>query len=418
MPYESAHDLPSFVEISEGLKSIKLLKFILPKAERGKVKELEAQLRLLVDTVDKFYAVLGPRHWIYHDSLPVEEMADLLTTSTDPADAERRLIEYYKNPETLNFLTHRLRGHTALRKRMHLIVRARDDYFAERYYATIHVLLSVMDGFVNEFETVRRGLHAREAEELDAFDSVVGHHMGLTKAHETFRRRKGTTSSEPVYELYRNGIVHGTLLNYDNDVIATKAWNRLFAIADWGRAREKEQQPPRKEPTWREIFAQLAENARQQRANDVWKPVTLVPADPTFSAHPAYIACEQLLSYWVRRNYGKIATLLSKTVQDAYAPTMPRQVRNEYGGYRLSSFEVLRIEEIAAAVCVIDVKLIFEPGDEKTASLRWMHEDEDGQAQAASLPGAWHLMVWGPAAFLSDTEGDTPEANGESPYEE
>jgi hypothetical protein len=62
MPYESAHDLPSFVEISQGLKSIKLLKFFLPKAERGKIKELEAQLRLLGDTVDKFYAVLGPRH--------------------------------------------------------------------------------------------------------------------------------------------------------------------------------------------------------------------------------------------------------------------------------------------------------------------------------------------------------------------
>lgn len=405
MPYESAHDLPSFVEISQGLKSIKLLKFFLPKAERGKIKELEAQLRLLGDTVDKFYAVLGPRHWIFHDNLPVEEIADLLTASSGPAEAERRLIDYYKTPETLDSLTLRLRGHTAMRKRAHLVTRARDDYLAGRYYACIHVLLSVMDGFVNEFESARRGLHAREAEELDAFDSVVGHHMGLAKAHEAFRRRKGATSSEPVYELYRNGIVHGTLLNYDNEVVATKAWNMLLAVADWARARAKEQQPSRVEPTWRELFAQLAENAKQQRANDAWKPQTLVPSDPTFNAHPAYAACEELLSYWTKRNYGKIATLLSKTVQDAYAPTMPRQVRNEYGGYNLSSYQVLRIEEIASEVCVVDVKLAFESGEEKTASLRWIYEDDDGQAQPSSLRGVWHLMVWGPAAFLADTPG-------------
>jgi hypothetical protein len=69
-----------------------------------------------------------------------------------------------------------------------------------------------------------------------------------------------------LYELYRNGIIHGTLLNYDNDVVATKAWNRLFAVVDWAKARTKEQQPPRAEPTWWEVFAQLADNARKERA--------------------------------------------------------------------------------------------------------------------------------------------------------
>jgi hypothetical protein len=61
MPYESARDLPSFVEMSQQLASLKLLRFLLPKTERPKVKELEAQLRSMGDTVDKFYEVLGPR---------------------------------------------------------------------------------------------------------------------------------------------------------------------------------------------------------------------------------------------------------------------------------------------------------------------------------------------------------------------
>jgi hypothetical protein len=50
-------------------------------------------------------------------------------------------------------------------------------------------LLSVMDGFVNDVDHgERRGLHARDADEMGAWDSVVGHHMGLTHAHLSFTK--------------------------------------------------------------------------------------------------------------------------------------------------------------------------------------------------------------------------------------
>lgn len=412
MPYESAHDLPSVMEMLQQIQGLKLLRFLVPKDTRGKIKEVEIQLKFLGDTVDQFYMVLGPKNWIFHERLSVQEVADLLSASADAAEAERRLIDYYKNPENLHFLILGLNRFEALRRRRHLLWRARDGFLAGRYYACIHVLLSVMDGFVNEFETVRRGLHAREAEELDAWNSVVGHHMGLTRAHATFRRSKGATSSDPVYELYRHGIVHGTLLNYDNDVVAAKAWNRLFAVVDWTIAREREQQPPSPaQPTWRELFRQLVDNAKQQQANEAWKPETLVPSDAGFSAHPAHLACKQLLEYWRQRNYGRIATLLSKQVQYAYGKDMPRQVRNEYSGLSLSSYEIARIEQVAPAVCVVEVSLALDAGDQRTAHLRWIYEDHEGQAVASSLAGTWHLMVWGPAAFLADTQEEITEAH-------
>ena len=400
MPYQSARDLPSFVEMSQQLSSLKLLRFLIPKGERPKVKELEAQLNFLGDAVDKFYTVLGPRNWVFHDTLNVQEIAELLAASAGPADAESRLIAYYKNPENLHFLVRGLNTFDALRKRGYLVQKAQDDYLAERYYACIHVLLSVMDGFVNEFEAVRRGLHAREAEELDAYDSVVGHHMGLARAHATFRRSKGATSSDPVFELYRNGIVHGTLLNYDNDVVATKAWNRLFAVVDWAKARRKEQEPPPAKPTWKEIFAQLADNARKQQANEAWKPQTLVLTDESFKADAAHIACEQYLMYWSQRNYGKMATMLSVMTRRAYGASMPRQIREEYSGYILSSYELVEIDHTAPAVCEIVAKLLLNSSEQRTVRLRWVYEDDDGDFVASSLPGAWLLMVWGPAAFL------------------
>jgi hypothetical protein len=78
---------------------------------------------------------------------------------------------------------------------------------------------------VNDVETAdRRGLHAREAGEMVAWDSLVGHHMGLAHAHQTFTKTFRRISTEEVRELYRNGIVHGTLVNYDNDFVSAKAW--------------------------------------------------------------------------------------------------------------------------------------------------------------------------------------------------
>jgi hypothetical protein len=402
MPYQSARDLPSFMEMSQQLASLKLLRFLIPKGERPKVKELEAQLNFLGDTVDKFYATLGPRNWVFHDTLNVQDIADLLAASADPPDAESRLIAYYRGLDNLHFLVRGLGALEALRKRRHLVQRAYDDYMAERYYACIHVLLSVMDGFVNEFEAVRRGLHAREAEELDAFDSVVGHHMGLTRAHATFRSRKGTTSSEPVFELHRNGIVHGTLLNYDNDVVATKAWNRLFALVDWAKSRLKEQKPPPEQPSWKEIIVQLANNARKQKADEAWKPLRLESADEGFKSHAAYIACEQYLVLWRQRNYGDMASMLSSMTRIAYGASMPRQIRQEYSVLDLSSFEIVEIDHTAPAVCEVEAELLLNGTDRRTVRLRWVYEDEEGDFVASSLPGAWRLMIWGPAAFLKD----------------
>ena len=128
---------------------------------------------------------------------------------------------------------------------MPLVEHAREDYFNGRYYSVVLVLFSVMDGFVNDVDTSqRRGLHARDPSEMSAWDSVVGHHLGLSHAHAEFTKSTFKTSDEPVVELHRNGIVHGTLVNYDNVVVATKAWNRLFAVADWARSLAKEKAEP------------------------------------------------------------------------------------------------------------------------------------------------------------------------------
>ncbi len=54
--------------------------------------------------------------------------------------------------------------------------------------------------------------------------------------------------------------MHGNLVNFDNDIVASKAWNRLFAVADWAASRQKQSVPPKPEPTFREVLARIREN--------------------------------------------------------------------------------------------------------------------------------------------------------------
>jgi hypothetical protein len=156
---------------------------------------------------------------------------------------------------------------------MKLIERAKIDYQEGRHYSVVLGLLAVMDGFVNDLDPqARRGLHAREADEMSAWDSVVGHHLGLTNAHKTFIKGFYMISRDEVHELYRNGIMHGMLTNFDNDVVSTKAWNRLFAVGDWATSLERQAVPPKPEPTWSELAQNMRKNAETKEALESWRP--------------------------------------------------------------------------------------------------------------------------------------------------
>ncbi|MFI6021293.1 hypothetical protein ACIBCP_27145 [Streptomyces sp. NPDC051287] len=402
MSYQSAHDLPSFVEMKRQLQGLRALS-LFSRKQRETVKDIEQQIKFLGDTVDQYYKVLGPRNWIFHDTLPITDIRALLDEHLDVGELEAALIALYNDPDNLRRMIAPLNQLPAMRKRMALINRADEDYFAGRYYACIHVLLSVMDGFVNEFETVRRGLHAREAEELHAWDSVVGHHMGLANAHRTFTKGKSATNEEPVFELYRNGIVHGSILNYDNVVVATKAWNRLFAAADWAQARIKEQKPPPEKPSWKELFTLIAKNEKITRANEAWQPSTLHAGESAFTEHPASVLVDEFLTAWVAKNYGRMAQAISTEVRQLHGNAMPRLVRLEYKDLDLTSYEVTAIDHTAPAVCLIAVALHFADGSQQTVNLRWLYEDADGQPIPASLLGVWRLRNWGPMTFMNAT---------------
>lgn len=287
--------------------------------------------------------LLGERNWIFHDNLNVEKVTELVGLSA--SEAERKLIDLYGDHETLEFMIRQLNRFPQLRDRMKLIERARIDYEEGRHYSVVLVLLAVMDGFVNDLDPqARRGLHTREADEMSAWDSVVGHHLGLTNAHKTFIKGFYRISNDEVHELYRNGIMHGMLTNFDNDIVSTKAWNRLFAVVDWATSLERQAVPPKPEPTWSELAQKIRKNAETKKALESWQPKITTEGDPGFANDPVHELAADYLAAWRRKNYGKMAQALSPLVRMETDGQSAGMVREQYDLYELTDFAIRKVE--------------------------------------------------------------------------
>lgn len=404
-PYRSARDLPSVAEMLDQIQSFKLLSRIFGPDQRSAIVELEEKVNALVENIDGFYALLGSRNWIYHENLNTEVVAAFLGKPAD--DAEEDLIAYYREPDTLDRVVRHLWRFPQMQARRDLILRAREDYDAERFDSATMLLLAVMDGFVNDVEGAqRRGLHARSDDEMAAWDSVVGHHQGLSHAHRTFTKTFRKTSEDEVFELYRNGIVHGMLPNFSNVIVATKAWNRLAAVADWAKSREKQAEPKEPEPTLMESLGKLEESRRSLAAADAWSASMLTTDDEGF-ADPVHYRAAAFLEAWKAKNYGHMAATLAKLTREESHSKNAGRIRDEYSLCELSDFKITRLDFRAPVICVVEADLVVD-GDRRQAELRWIRETDKGDSAVEGVTdGDWRVMSWGLWAMFKSQNGQS-----------
>ncbi|MBN7794001.1 hypothetical protein [Microbacterium esteraromaticum] len=398
-PYGSARDLPSVQEMEQQLAAFKLLGILLPKEQRNKVKELEHEHRRITGLVDKFYGILGKRNWVFTGDLNLPAMEHVVDTD-DAGTAETRLIGYYKEDSRIAFPLRRLHRFNAMRPRISLLQKALTDYEAGRYYSTVLVVLSVMDGFVNDLDTAaRQGLHARPAEDMVAWDSVAGHHLGLSHAHQSFLKGFYKTDVTEVTELYRNGIMHGTLVNFDNEVVATKAWNRLFAVADWADSRERQAKPVEPTPTLREALRRWKDTQDQKTRIEEWQPYEYEPAP---AAEPSEVAqtARDFLESWEKRRWGPVgAHFMELGSARSSVGKLAVLAKDLYGALELSEWTILRVRHVAAAVAHTDVELLVS-GTKYRTDLRWVRVDHTGSTATEWESGHWALSQYGPSLFL------------------
>ena len=397
-PYGSARDLPSYQELALQIKGGKLLTLFSARSQRSKFLEVERQLNHLMAVADRFYDRLGSRNWIFHDSLPVSAVEAILDQTGTFEEAEQRLIEVYRDEDNLASWVRRLSSIEGLRERAHQIERARDHYYADQFDSTAFHLIAVMDGFVNDFEPERRrGLASRDPDAMVAWDSVVGHHLGLTNALKAYRKTIKKLVDDEVYELHRHGIVHGTITRFDNVIVATKAWNMLFAVVDWAAATKKARQPEAPKLTLGGILRQMATTARMKKMLETWKPSRLSDCDARFEDHEIHALTVEFLTGWRECNFGALARLTSKQFgkRETTLGQMAGRLRESFEGFVLSEFRVTELENTAPAIWLSrgEATVSNSPG---IFECRWIVEEADGSSGYGSKSALWRLVFCDP----------------------
>ena len=405
-PYGSARDLPSYQELERQIQGGKLLTRLIARNQRSRFLDVELQLNHLVTVVDRFYEWLGTRNWIFHESLNVSAVEAILDLSSTCEEAERRFIELYRDQDKLAVWIRQLRRIGGIRERAHQIERALEHYNADQFDSTALQLITVMDGFVNDFEPdIRRGLASRDPDEMTAWDSVVGHHLGLTNAlkayNKTFKRRV----DEEVYELHRHGIVHGTITRFDNVLVATKAWNMLFALVDWAAATRKPRQPEAPKPILRGVVQQMTTTARMKRRLDAWNPSRLLVSDAGFDGHEIHKLTVEFLTGWRERNFGALVRFPSRQFdkRERTHGQVAGRMREVFEGFTLSEFRVTDLENTALAIWLSrgEATVNDTPG---TFECRWTVEETDGSFGYGSNSALWRLVFCDPTVWRRSDE--------------
>lgn len=257
-------------------------------------------------------------------------------------------------------------GVRAFHSRMELANKALIDYEADRYHACVPVVLALLDGMINEIhgkqKGLRRGFSSGEAD-LEAWDSIAGHSKGLNELKKIFNTGRYSTVAEPITVPYRNGIMHGMDLGYDNKIVAAKTWAALFAAREWAMKAEQgllEEQPEEPKKSWKEVFHDIDELNKVKKYQNEWVPREWTPEEETFILDrnifdiqmPEHNLAEFLL-LWKQKNYGRMGNHLSLYMNGHEVKAFPAQIRCIYNKLQFTSFKVERVFETAPSITLV-----------------------------------------------------------------
>ena len=413
-------DIPSIGKTLEHIESFSALKSAFPlfkpflrllgvdvdKADEalGSIDELRIKAEQMATIPDRFNDIFSPLGWIIHADMSLEVARDAiaLAEAASLAEAENTLVDYY-SPDQIEWMLKRMQPIEAFRPRMRLAELALTDYRAERYHASVPVVLALLDGLVSELHEKRKGFFAEERD-MTAWDSIAAHEKGLNALADVFQKGRRKLSTEPLTIPYRHGILHGWEMVYDTKLVAAKSWAALVAIREWALKTERGErlQPePEPEPSLLDVLDQLRDNEATKRKIAAWAPRSLVigtdvPAsgDVTdYEEGSPERALVEFLHLWQARNYGFMANHFHLPFRRP-GTVSPAEVREVYDLHRLSTFELREIRDEAASLTEIDVQLHMEGAEAQLRTFRLVCSHPEKTVVRGDPDGHWGIVHW------------------------
>lgn len=364
------------------------------------VDVIARQTNEFVRIPDRFNNFFADHGWIMYSMMNFEVANEaVLKAEAGNFKAALDLVIRYYDVETVRFQLNRLNSIKAFRPRMALALKALIDYEEKRYHACVPVVLALMDGLVNELHEDHRGISAGSTN-LEAWDSIAAHSQGLGKLVRILRKGRRKTTTESIILPYRNGILHGTDLGYDNETVAAKTWALLFAVGEWASKVERgETTAPEDKPkdTLLDILEKVQETQSFKQEIENWKPRKSISLNHELfmQGTPEY-ALNQFLGYWMQKNYGKMTMILPHKVFDI--KKAPLKVREHFKSQLLISYEFVSVNDVALSNTTISVRLqVEEFGQRREKSHDFVMICEDDQGSLVSRNKAsskWVSYTW------------------------
>lgn len=406
-------DIESIQKLLNDIKGFKSLKAVSPllfplfqllgvktdslKQPFSEIEKLEKQVLEFSSIPDRFNDLFLSSGWImYGDmNLDIAKAAIKEAEKGNNQAAEDILVKYH-NAETVTWNLRRMNGLQTFRPRMNLVNKAFIDYVEGRYHACIPLVLALMDGLVSELHEKRRGIFSEEAD-LEAWDSIAAHNKGLNELAKIMRKSRQTTRTEEIHIPYRNGILHGMDLGYDNQIVAAKTWAALFAVREWAvKAEQGLIKAPKKtkEKGWKELLNQIKENEETKKMLEAWKPRN-VDIKREFELNTPESKVIEFIELWKKNNYGYMSNLVSHLMRTS---ELVVDVRNHYKSKLLGKYEIVEIIDEAPAISEIKLKVNYIVDNnevEKEIIFRMICEDANGDPIVRDKEGSeWTILNW------------------------
>lgn len=383
---------------------IKVFSFFGPKNSElkealSKLPELKEQTEHFLQLPDKFNSYFSKSGWIAHESMntPIMEKAIVLADNNNFEEAENELAYYFTSPQ-IDWLLNRFKTSPELALRYKLIKLAYHDTLEKRYYSAVPLLLIIIDGIVNDISK-SKGFFT-DSTDLTAWDSIAAHSTGLSSIRDIFNTTRKKTNNDEIFLPFRNGILHGRDLKYDNKYVVGKCWCTLFAIFDWKQALQKQKDNPpipENKLTLRESLSELKKTISDYQKHKVshnelmkeieeWKPRQINQSEiktKDFRRFSPEKEVENLFKNWQNKNYGKIAEQQYYFgAKDVNLGKEAGKIRVELADKELKEYEIISIKDEAPAISVITIKIQYKYNNaylEKEISLRMICKSENGQ---------------------------------------
>lgn len=405
-------EIPSLKKINDEIKSMKSLGILGGSDFKNKIKEAEENLNKFSGQIELFNKRFSHKGWIVYDKLSSTLIEDVnrIYDKIGEEEAENALITYYSSEVEADL--HLLKNSCKeLALRYDLILKAFKDHKQGRYHASVPLFLMIIDGAVNDF-TKSKGFFA-DGTDVSAWDCLVGCSSGLSKLKNIYCKGRNKTNTEVIDLPYRNGILHGRDLNYDNIFVSSKCIVLLFAIHDWMTNKKSEDSrrekfiEAQKPVSFKEIMTHFNKNKQDKKIINSWKPRIVIVGEtiPERGKYEEYNDYEyiqkviKIFEYWDKKNYGQLSKILDRMFNYEKSQRLrPKLCREIFQNKELISYRLIEVEERAISLKRVMVEVQWKSNNKifiENLEFGLVYQDEKHKPMLPNeKDGEWVIIPW------------------------